>query len=300
MNKLEYVARSLSRGTKKVYETYVINAIYQKINNPNLEIETQKGINLENGYCPLIDLYLPQLKIAIEVDEGYHANEGQSEHDIWREKSINNQIQKSCVIDNIQFERIAAYDVSLEELNKRIDEVVSLIQKKIEERVNPLEWKDQQEKIEEIKTRGYIEADDCFDTNVQIINIVYGRNLRGFQRASYKLLWFPVISYEDEEKQLSSRATWQNIFNDTHTIIYERSIDERINSNKQEGCLKRQKEGNKRVVFVRDRDTFGKTRKRFVGVFEAGGWDDNKKAEIWKCVLTKIKIPIDEDTIWKL
>ena len=36
MDKLEYVARSLSRGTNKKYETYVINEIYQKENNPNL------------------------------------------------------------------------------------------------------------------------------------------------------------------------------------------------------------------------------------------------------------------------
>ena len=43
MNKLEYVARSLSRGTNKKCETYVINAIYQ-----NLIVETQKEIKLEN------------------------------------------------------------------------------------------------------------------------------------------------------------------------------------------------------------------------------------------------------------
>ena len=77
MDKLEYVARSLSRGTKKVYETFVINAIYQKVDNLNLEIVTQKEIKLKNGYSPLIDLYLPQLKIAIEVDEGYHSKTAQ-------------------------------------------------------------------------------------------------------------------------------------------------------------------------------------------------------------------------------
>ncbi len=48
MNKLEYVARSLSRGTNKKCETYVINAIYQKVDNPNLIVETQKEIKLEN------------------------------------------------------------------------------------------------------------------------------------------------------------------------------------------------------------------------------------------------------------
>ena len=67
MDKLEYVARSLSRGTNKKYETYVINAIYQKVNNPNLIIETQKEIKLENGYRPLIDLFLPQLNIESKL-----------------------------------------------------------------------------------------------------------------------------------------------------------------------------------------------------------------------------------------
>lgn len=80
MDKLEYVARQLSRGTNKVYENYVINAIYQKVNNPNLKIETQKEIVLDNGYRPLIDMFLPQLNIAIEVDERQHA--GQKEHDL--------------------------------------------------------------------------------------------------------------------------------------------------------------------------------------------------------------------------
>lgn len=161
IDKLEYVARSLSRGTNKIYETYVINAIYQKADNPNLIIETQKEIKLENGYRPLIDLFLPQLNIAIEVDEGYHANEEQHKHDIWREKSINSQISKPCIGDYIQFERVIAHDVSLEEINARIDEIVDLIKNKISSRTAPLLWKSKEEILDDIKKRGTIELDDC-------------------------------------------------------------------------------------------------------------------------------------------
>lgn len=89
MNKFEYVARSLNRSNHNPFENYVVNAIYQKISNNELEIQTQESIKLSNGYTPRIDLYLPQLKIAIEVDEGYHQNEAQKEHDIWRENVIN-------------------------------------------------------------------------------------------------------------------------------------------------------------------------------------------------------------------
>lgn len=297
MNKLEYVARSLSRGTNKKYETYVINAIYQKVANPNLIIETQKEIRLENGYRPLIDLFLPQLNIAIEVDEGYHSNEEQHKHDIWREKSINSQISKPCIGDSIQFERVVAHDVSLEELNARIDEVVTLIKNKINSRTTPLIWKSQEELIEDIKKVGTIEANDCFNNNAQIINIVYGRNLKGWQKASYRLLWFPVISDIDEEENLTNRASWENFFNDSRNIIYERSADSNTNQEKKKWATIDQEKGTKRIVFVRDRDSFGKTRKRFAGVFKASGWDDNLNAQIWKLKLTEIKIPLDEEII---
>ena len=300
MDKLEYVARSLSRGTNKVYETYVINAIYQKVNNPNLIIETQKEIKLENGYRPLIDLFLPQLNIAIEVDEGYHAGETQHNHDIWREKSINSQISKPCIGDSILFERVIAHDVSLEEINARIDEIVRLINSKIESRTTPLVWKSKEELFEDIKKRGTIQLDDCFDSNVQIINLVYNRSYSGWQKSTYRLLWFPVISDKDDDGTLTSRASWQNFFNQTHSIIYERADNSSLNERKKEWALSDEQNGIVRVVFVKDRDSFGKTRKRFAGVFVAAGWDDNLNAQIWRLERTRIKIPLDEKELKNL
>lgn len=300
MDKLEYVARSLSRGTNKVYETYVINAIYQKVNNPNLIIETQKEIKLENGYRPLIDLFLPQLNIAIEVDEGYHASEAQHNHDIWREKSINSQISKPCIGNSILFERVIAHDVSLAEINTRIDEIVRLINSKIESHTTPLVWKSKEELLEDIKKRGTIELDDCFDSNVQIINLVYNRNYSGWQKATYRLLWFPVISDKDDDGTLTSRASWQNFFNQTHSIIYERADNSSLNERKKEWALADEQNGIVRVVFVKDRDSFGKTRKRFAGVFVAAGWDDNLNAQIWRLERTRIKIPLDEKELKNL
>lgn len=300
MDKLEYVARSLSRGTNKVYETYVINAIYQKVNNPNLIIETQKEIKLENGYRPLIDLFLPQLNIAIEVDEGYHASETQHNHDIWREKSINSQISKPCIGDSILFERVIAHDVSLEEINARIDEIVRLINSKIESRTTPLVWKSKEELFEDIKKRGTIQLDDCFDSNVQIINLVYNRSYSGWQKCTYRLLWFPVISDKDDDGTLTSRASWQNFFNQTHSIIYERADNSSLNERKKEWALADEQNGIVRVVFVKDRDSFGKTRKRFAGVFVAAGWDDNLNAQIWRLERTRIKIPLDEKELKNL
>ncbi len=142
---------------------------------------------------------MPQLNIAIEVDEGYHANEEQHKHDIWREKSINSQISKPCIGDYIQFERVIAHDVSLEEINKRIDEVVNLIKIKINSRTTPLTWKSREEQLKDIQQRGTIELDDCFASNCEIINIAYDKNYSGWRKASYKLLWFPVMSVKEDD-----------------------------------------------------------------------------------------------------
>lgn len=65
-SKVEYVARSLSRGTHKKYETFIINEVYSRLNNPNLEIATQQHVVTKNDGTKYIDLYFPQLKIAIE------------------------------------------------------------------------------------------------------------------------------------------------------------------------------------------------------------------------------------------
>ena len=294
MKKLEYVVCSLSRGTKEKYENYVINAIYQKVNDSNLIIETQKEIRLSNHYRPLMDLYLPQLDIAVEVDEGYHSREDQKEHDIWREESIVSEIQGTCLGRRILFVRVKCYGVTLEELNRRIDEVVQIIKDRISSRSAPLIWKSHQEILEDIRKRGTIEEDDVFDTNHEIINLVYGKSLRGWQKAMYHLLWFPVMS-EKEEDELTSRATWQNFFNDSQSIIYERSVDSNRNADKKDWARKDEESRTLRIVFVKDRDTFGKSRKRFAGVYRASGWDDNMNAQIWKRVASEIRIPLKEE-----
>lgn len=300
MDKLEYVVRLLGRGTNKKYENYVINAIYQKVNNPNLIIETQKEIKLEDGYRPLIDLFLPQLNIAIEVDEGYHASEKQHKHDIRRERSINSQVSKSCFGEKIQFERVIAYNVSFEEINSRIDEVVKLIKDKLDSRTIPILWKSNKEMFEDIKKRGLIDLDDCFDSNFKIINLVYDCNYKTWRKACYRLLWFPVMSDKNEDDILTNCASWENFFNSTHSIIYERSINSFKNKQKKKDSVLDKQNETIRVVFVKDRDSFGKTRKRFAGVFKAGGWDDNLNAQIWKLVSTSIKIPINEEIIKSL
>lgn len=296
MNRFDYIARSLNKSKNNRYESYVVNAIYQKINNKELEIVTQETIKLQNGYCPKIDLYLPQLKIAIEVDEAYHNNKTQKEHDIWRENAIIKKINEYCIADTIQFIRIkATSDSTLEEVNSRIDEVVQEIKKRIP---SDLHWKTNEEIRKEIEKNGEINANDCCKTNCDAINLVYGMHYKNWQQAGYKNLWFPVISdsLKDENcEKLTSRASWQNWFNGNKNIIYERSIDKTKNEDKKQKAIN--DFSSIRVVFAKDRDSFGKRIQRFVGVFQSNGWDEFYNAQIWKLITTKIKIPLTDEYI---
>ena len=107
--KLAYIAKSLSRGTNKKYETFVINEIYSRLNNPELEIKTQQRVNTTDGEVKYIDLYFPQLKIAVEVDEEYHDNDEQRKRDIIRENSIKLSDLESTLTEKeheIRFERV--------------------------------------------------------------------------------------------------------------------------------------------------------------------------------------------------
>jgi hypothetical protein len=76
MNRLDYLAKTFSNNhTHKIYENYVVNAIWNRIGNPNLKPVTQQYVlrNDESGkHYALIDLYFPDLNIGIECDEGYH------------------------------------------------------------------------------------------------------------------------------------------------------------------------------------------------------------------------------------
>ena len=69
--KLVYLAKTLSRTKRKDYENYVVNAIWNRINDPRLVPVTQQFIKDKEGNHYYIDLYFPQLKNSVECDEGY-------------------------------------------------------------------------------------------------------------------------------------------------------------------------------------------------------------------------------------
>lgn len=285
-NKIDFVARCLSKGTHKSFETFIINEIYSQLNNPNLEIATQQHVVTKEGEVKYIDLFFPQLKIAIEVDEPYHDSPEQKLRDIKRENSIRQAILESTVVDlknEITFLRIViSQHPTLESLFKRIEEVVSFINDRINEQYEPLEWNfTEEERIREIQKRGYIKRGDSFRIMADIIRI-FGitRNGNGCGKCTYRLpnkqfIWSPTLSLFG-----SNKDGWVNEISEDLTIIHESGVNGKGKS--EEDFVWDREHNTERIVFLKYKDALGFQRRRFLGIYVADSYDHDKKAEVWK------------------
>ena len=96
MQKLSILSRSLSKIKHKRYELYVLSRILHLLNDPGIKFNFQQYARRVGDKFALIDLYLPQFNIAIEVDEVYHKT--QLTADEIRQREIENNIEPQAVI----------------------------------------------------------------------------------------------------------------------------------------------------------------------------------------------------------
>lgn len=131
MNKLDYISKQFSKARHKKYEHYVITRIWHLLNNLSLKFVTQQYVSRPDGRA-MTDMFFPQLKLHIEVDEGYHKKDKQIEWDKLREIDIIN-------INNHEILRV---DVTkgIKDVNLRINEIVNIIKGKKQNVENFSEW----------------------------------------------------------------------------------------------------------------------------------------------------------------
>ena len=130
--RLDHIAYMFNVRTKrKKYENFIINAIYTKVNNPELMPVTQQYVKNGNKYY-LLDLYFPQINFGVEIDEGHHLNEENKESDKVREEGIKTAI--ACEEVRIPIYNENGKKRSYKDICQDIDSIVELIQKKIKEK----------------------------------------------------------------------------------------------------------------------------------------------------------------------
>lgn len=263
--KLDYLALMLNKRTNgKRFENFIVNAIYSKIGEPGLVPVTQQCVRGSGGRHYLLDLYFPQLNIGVEVDELQHASVEHSAADALRAEDIMGAIE--C-----DEKRIQLCNKSYDEVMARIDEVVIEIKQAIKERGLKLEWLSYEELLEVKKNEGCFKVSD----SIKYIKItdfynMLGHNVSGVQRSFIRLnrryfLWTPILSIMDEQGNvIEGNDRYHNWFSSDKLTIFERKADGGYFGWSQKEM------GTRRVVFMNQRDEFGRRVRKFVGVYEPG------------------------------
>lgn len=261
--KLDYISRLFSKISHKRTESYVINRLWNKLDDTRIQFVLQQYVLRKEGQYALADVYLPQLKLAVEVDEPYHYDNKEAD-----------KIRQSEIAEYMDVRRIRCYNVvdgkvvdcSLEEVNQRTDDVVAYIKQRITELGDDFRpWKDI-DTVSDIQERGGLSVkDDISLYTIDDIAAVFGTRPkhRGFLRASGvavpnkpdEVVWWPNTSHRK----------WDNSLQEDGVTITEcpRNESERAAHVKQHIGS-----NEKRIVFLRYTDMLGLTSYRFMGVYQ--------------------------------
>lgn len=260
--KLDHIAYMFNvRTNGKAYENFIVNAIYTKVNNPELIPVTQQYVyNKDNNKYYFIDLYFPQINLGIEIDEMHHNDEKNQENDKIREDYITSAIE--CDIKRIPiYEKIndqwqkRTYDEICEDINEIVKEINRRIQKK-----GGIKWETNEERKDAVKKREVFNiTDNVYYSSITEILEICGKKIKQARRCGYKLnneyyLWVPKLTVGS-----NTNDKFKN-----YLSVDGKSITE-INEN---GNFSDKENHKRRVVFMRIKDIFGKNAIKFVGVFK--------------------------------
>ena len=284
LNKKEYIIKQLKRTYKKEYENYVITRIWHMLNDLNIKIITQQYIKRstnsgesKKGYA-LADLYFPQFKLIVEVDEEHHLGTKLADSD--RDRDVINAT-------NFRIERINTKE-SIESIHKKIDLIVEYIKsEKIKQNIEDWDYENEFSIKNHLK-KGYIDVNEnaVFRISVDICNC-FGYNYRAFMKGGVNhpieknvLIWFPKLyDYGEFENQLTLDEEY----------IYEKNKDPLKNKKMINIWLKDPR--NIRYCFGQYKDNLGRMLYHFKGKYEL----DRKRTEkeeraVWKKIGSRVKI----------
>ena len=273
---MNYITKQLARTEKKRYEHYVISRIWHLLNDLDIKPITQQYIKRPSGRA-LTDLYFPQLKIHIEIDEKHHKH--QIENDKIREKDIINATTHKILRVDV--------DRNIENINKQVDDIVTTIKEQKRKNRSFIPWDIEKEQDSNTYIeKGYLDADEevIFKKSVSALNC-FGFNYKGFQRGGKQhkyeknvLIWFPK-TYKNKK--------WLNDISDDDVCIFEKASDVEIRKKHIEKYIN--SEVKTRIVFAQVRGPLGDIMYRFKGKYELDIKLTNyENGLVWRRVSTRV------------
>lgn len=281
--KTDYIVKTFSRTKRKDYENYVINVIWNRVDNKDLHPITQQYVyNSKDNQHYFIDLFFPQLMIGIEVNERHHL--AQREKDLKRSEAIWYEINKLTVESEEQFKEyiIEVFNKTYDQIEDSINEVVQTIKNKISEKKMD-KWIVDREDFLNSKEEITIKDDIVFYSIAETCNMLFNTNYKtgsGGSRKSHFLptklynnsefcnnkLWFPKLATENEGLFIAVSKGWNNRLNKDGSLIeFNEKNAEKVSSDYENIA-----EFNEplRITFAQSTDPLGRHGYRFIGIYK--------------------------------
>ena len=247
LDELTYYAKLLTKLRNKKYEFYVVSRIIHLLNDTEIQFTTQQLVRKKDGKRYLIDLYFPQFKIAVEIDESHHLSN--EEADRAREREIISSA-------DVKFFRIQCnHNSNIESVHKSIDKL-------IDEEIRPLKNNKDFRPYsyqDEFSVKPWLKAGKLrisdgakFRTHADVLRL-FGKNYKLHQAGSSPLnekvqVWFPKL-YKNKD--------WINSISPDGKIIEQTRVENDMEI----------KEIKDSIVFAHQADVLGNIYYSFKGIF---------------------------------
>ena len=304
MEKIEYITNQLKKTFGKKYENYCVTRIYSLINRNDVKIVTQQLFKRKGKNIALADLYFPQINLWVEIDEGHHENQVQSDKDRTKEviemNKIPNEVKKKYEaleeVINPELEepyRIVVYNKSLDEINKQIDVIVKEVNNRIVRLGEDfIPWINVNSNPDEFISKGVIKVSDnakfkTIDTIGKLFNIEkvpFNQKLHGYININSNIYyWCPTLKIVGDE---CDNNAWENEISEDGNTIFENQKEK--SSHYISDVLN---EKPIRYIFTKYKDETGSMIYKFKGVFDLDEEETIKtNKRTWKKISDEINL----------
>ena len=280
-----YILNALSKIRHKKYELYVISRVLYTLNDPEIEFVCQQYVKTAKGRN-FVDLYFPQFQIYLKINEDYHFKPMQRELDKFRDREILEAAKLKPYELNV-FNELDGTLLPLNIVDQKISQFCDLIFKLKHERVaqgvfQPWSEKSSRYDLERYLNSKTIHVEDNILVRRQHHALrLFGADYKGWQRGWWQrndtsAVWFPKL-YQRRN------SIWDNKLSEDGETITEQRLDGKAMEHQSNFHLKR-------IVFAHQRNSFGETVYKFLGVFESSETKSTSHVHVHKLISKELSL----------
>lgn len=287
--KLDYISRLLQKTSSKRIEHYVISRIWHLLDNYDIKMTPQQYVSRELSQYALTDVYFPQIRLHVEVNEPAHyENKEKIVSDLKRQQEIETITGHQVFVVDCRHDIIG--------IHSQVDELVAKINSEVRRQIETgifKAWKPENEHNPTYwKSKGTFNiSDEVSFHKIEDICLLfdadYQKTIRGFNRRGFisnpkninQSIWWP------SEKP---RRGWLNKFDKIRGTITETHLDPQ---KKSDHYYDHAQVTYIRICFFHYKDILGLENYKYIGVFTNDKEKSNPEiGTVWKRIGDKFNL----------